>query len=66
MSWQFYFDRSGKWRWRVRAENGRIIGASSQGYRKPGDCADNAELFGCPTEVADVFASEAGAFSAAE
>lgn len=49
------FYRSGllrKWRWRITAENGRIIGASSQGYFNKHECRDNlksvaksAELF---------------------
>lgn len=28
----FYQDKAGKWRWRVRAQNGNIILASTQGY----------------------------------
>jgi len=35
-----------KWRWRVTATNGRIIGASSQGYKNRIDCVENAMLLG--------------------
>ncbi|EFA4859887.1 TPA: DUF1508 domain-containing protein [Escherichia coli] len=38
--WEFYIDSANEWRWRRVASNGRIVGASSQGYvgvlsRKP-------------------------------
>lgn len=29
-----YKDRKGKWRWRMQAPNGRIIGASTESYEK--------------------------------
>jgi uncharacterized protein YegP (UPF0339 family) len=28
--WEFYKDGSDKWRWRRKASNGNIVGASSQ------------------------------------
>lgn len=31
-SLEFYPDSSGKWRWRATSSNGRIVGASSQGF----------------------------------
>lgn len=30
--WVFYRDESKRWRWRRTAPNGRIVGASTQGY----------------------------------
>ncbi len=30
---EVYSDASGKWRWRAKARNGRIVGASEQGHR---------------------------------
>lgn len=30
------------WRWRIKANNGNIIGASSEGYRNKKDCIYNA------------------------
>jgi hypothetical protein len=32
------------WRWRIRAENGQIVGASSEGYRRRFDCGRNLTL----------------------
>lgn len=40
--WEFYKDSQGQWRWRRIASNGRIVGASSQGYVNKKDCTDNA------------------------
>ena len=40
--WEFYVDNNGKWRWRRVASNGRITGASCQGYANKADCIDNA------------------------
>ena len=34
-------DKQGKWRWSLKADNGRIIGASTQGYRRRSDCVRN-------------------------
>ena len=35
----------GQWRWQLRsAHNGKIIGASSEGFKNRGDCIDNALL----------------------
>tara|TARA_R110000772_G_C13310332_1_gene440624 strand:- start:29260 stop:30135 length:876 start_codon:yes stop_codon:yes gene_type:complete len=45
----------GKWRWRVTASNGRIIGASSQGYWNKGDMLDNVESLGYSLSNSDVF-----------
>ncbi|PST85349.1 DUF1508 domain-containing protein [Photobacterium sp. NCIMB 13483] len=44
--WEFYKDTSGEWRWRRTASNGRIVGASSQGYVNRTDCVDNARRNG--------------------
>ena len=35
-----------KWRWTIKADNGNIIGASTQGYWNKLDCVDNATLVG--------------------
>lgn len=32
MKTDFYTDANGEWRWRVVAENGEIVGASSEGF----------------------------------
>jgi uncharacterized protein YegP (UPF0339 family) len=33
-----YEDERGEWRWRVRANNGRIIADSGEGYKTKGNC----------------------------
>ena len=44
--WEIYQDASNLWRWRRIAPNGRIVGASSQGYVNKSDCIDNARRNG--------------------
>ncbi|WP_081411225.1 YegP family protein [Tenacibaculum ovolyticum] len=45
--WEFYKDSSSKWRWRrTVSSNGKIVGASSQGYVNKSDCIDNAKRSG--------------------
>lgn len=44
--WEFYQDASDEWRWRRTAPNGRIVGASTQGYVNKSDCIDNARRHG--------------------
>ena len=45
-TWEFYKDKKGEWRWRRTATNGRIVGASSEGYINRVDCVANAERNG--------------------
>ena len=44
--WEFYKDNKGEWRWRTIAANGKIVGASSEGYKNKSDCIANATRFG--------------------
>lgn len=44
--WEFYRDSKSKWRWRRIASNGKIVGASSQGYSNKTDCIANAKRNG--------------------
>ena len=44
--WEFYVDDREEWRWRRTATNGRIVGASSQGYNNKSDCIANARRNG--------------------
>lgn len=46
INWQFYTDADGDWRWRLTADNGRIVAAASQGYKNRSDCEQNANTFG--------------------
>ena len=32
-----------EWRWRIKADNGRIIASSSEGYKNKQDCIYNAK-----------------------
>lgn len=43
---EFYLDNRGKWRWRRHSSNGRIVGASSQGYVNRQSCVENAKRNG--------------------
>ena len=44
--WEIYKDARGDWRWRRTAANGRIVGASSEGYSNRADCVANAKRNG--------------------
>jgi uncharacterized protein YegP (UPF0339 family) len=41
-TWQFYKDKAGEWRWRRMSSNGRIVGASTEGYKDGKECKANA------------------------
>ena len=38
---EYYKDKKGKYRWRAVADNGKIVGASSQGFASKERAADN-------------------------
>lgn len=44
--WEIYQDRGGDWRWRRTASNGRIVGASTEGYSSRANCLSNAQRNG--------------------
>ena len=41
---QYYLDKAGKWRWRLRANNNEIIAASEQGFVNKNDCVNSIGL----------------------
>lgn len=41
---EYYKDKADKHRWRIKAENGRIIGSSSQGFASKQMAEENAHL----------------------
>jgi len=45
-SWEFYKDKRGEHRWRRRAVNKEVVGASCEGYSSAGDCKANAQRNG--------------------
>jgi len=49
-NWEIYKDNIDEWRWRRTATNGRIVGASTEGYVNRQDCLDNAIRNGYPNE----------------
>ena len=44
MELTFYKDKRGKYRWRVVADNGKIVGASSQGFASRALAGENLRL----------------------
>ena len=44
--WEIYQDRKGEYRWRCKAQNGNIVGAATEGYKKRVDCVANAQRHG--------------------
>lgn len=44
--WEVYPDNASEWRWRRTAPNGRIVGASSEGYASKFNCLENARRNG--------------------
>jgi len=44
MTLTFYKDAAGKYRWRIVADNGKIVGSSSQGFANRSLAIDNSEL----------------------
>lgn len=39
MKFQWYKDKSGQFRWRLRADNHEILATSSEAYKAKADCA---------------------------
>jgi uncharacterized protein YegP (UPF0339 family) len=44
MKIEIYRDRKREWRWRIKARNGRIVGASSEGFNRRGKAQKNLWL----------------------
>ena len=45
-TWEIYTDANEEWRWRRKAPNGEIVGASTEGYKNRADCVANARRNG--------------------
>lgn len=44
--WEIYQDAKDEWRWRRVAPNGKIVGASTEGYKTRAACVANAKRNG--------------------
>jgi uncharacterized protein YegP (UPF0339 family) len=38
MTYYYYQDSKGEWRWRLKSSNGRILADSGEGYKNLTDC----------------------------
>ena len=43
MTYYYYKDHKGEWRWRLKATNGRIIADSAEGYESETECRKDIE-----------------------
>ena len=41
---QIYKDNAGQWRWRFKADNGRIVADSAEGYATKQNCTDGIDI----------------------
>jgi uncharacterized protein YegP (UPF0339 family) len=46
-----YKDSKGEWRWRVRAQNGKVMADSAEGYKARGSCRHAAMRILDPAKV---------------
>ena len=46
MTYKIDKDAKGEYRWQVKAANGKIIGASTEGYKNKADCIENMKQLG--------------------
>ena len=46
LTWTFFTDVKGEWRWRSKSTNGKIVGASSEGFTSKQNAIKNAKLNG--------------------
>jgi uncharacterized protein YegP (UPF0339 family) len=51
---EVYSDKSGQWRWRFKANNGRIVADSGEGYVNKKDCEDGARVVKSEAPTADI------------
>lgn len=56
---EFYTDKSGEYRWRLTAQNGEIIAASTEGYSSKSSCESNFER-DRSSDAVDVYQDKAG------
>ena len=60
---EVYQDKRGEWRWRrVAASNGKIVGASCEGYKSRGVCEKNMSRGPVPTDKWEFYKDKRGEF----
>ncbi len=42
-TWEFYTEKSGKWRWRLKDGDGKTVGASNKAFKTRAECTANAK-----------------------
>jgi len=50
-----YKDNAGEFRWRLFAQNGKVIADSGEGYKNRGDCVHGARLVASIAAVAGIW-----------
>lgn len=43
MTYEYYKDSKGEWRWRLKAGSGRILADSGEGYKREQECRDDID-----------------------
>lgn len=43
MTYYYFKDAKGEWRWHLKASNGKILADSGEGYTKEQECLDDIE-----------------------
>ncbi|MEM7190010.1 MAG: DUF1508 domain-containing protein [Pseudomonadota bacterium] len=59
---EVYKDKRGEFRWRRKASNGQIVGASSEGYTKKSDCEKNMKRGPNPSDKWEFYKDKRGEF----
>lgn len=54
MNFELYEDNAGEYRWRLRADNGEIVGDSGEGYASKSGARDAVDSIRSKAESADV------------
>ena len=57
---QLYKDKAGEWRWRLVAENGKSIAASSEGYVAKADALNGIEIVRAMRGTTEVYQDAKG------
>lgn len=59
-SFEVYQDKRGEWRWRRKATNGKLVGASCEGYANRADCEANMTRGAVATDRWEVYQDKRG------